>query len=136
MQVYLNRMGLSCALYMAVNKNNDEIYGEIVPHDQKVAETFLARAHKLIPIAVAPDKISKSPGWKTCSWCDYKGVCHLRVPPERNCRTCQFSDANEDGNWYCNVPTQPDGGGAGLKLSKEQQLAGCREYIVNPSMNS
>lgn len=131
MQTYLRKMNLTVALYLAVNKNNDEIYGELVALDTTVADQFIERAHKIIPMQVAPDKISKSPGWKTCSWCDHKPVCHLRVLPERNCRTCEYSLPHEDGRWYCNVPTHPDGGGSGVAIDKATQLVGCSEYVVN-----
>lgn len=128
MQIYMRKMGLAVALYLAVNKNDDEIYAELVALDPAVGDEFLARAHKIIPLHVAPTKISKSPGWKACMWCDHKPVCHLRVAPERNCRTCDAILPQDDGTWYCRL--------WGEVRSKEAQLIGCSEYTVNTSMTS
>ena len=43
MNVYMRKMGLAVALYLAVNKNTDELYGEIIPLDSAVADQFLDR---------------------------------------------------------------------------------------------
>jgi hypothetical protein len=136
MQTYMHKMGLSVALYLAVNKNNDEIYGEIVPIESQVGEQFVERAHKIIPMQVAPEKIGKSPGWRACAWCDHRPVCHLGVPPERNCRTCEHSLPREDGSWYCVEPRNLSraAGAAHIFLSKGVQLQGCEHYEKNKSI--
>jgi hypothetical protein len=130
MQSYMRKMGLTVALYGAVNKNDDAYYMEIVTLETAIADQFIDRAKVIILSKEPPVKISNTPGWFACQWCDHRGVCHLKSAPERNCRTCKHSSAEEDGNWYCNVPSMPDGGGAGMKLSKDEQLAGCAEYKV------
>jgi hypothetical protein len=145
MQTYMRKMGLRFALYLAVNKNTDEIYGEIVTLDETVADQFIQRAHKIIPLQVAPDKISKSPGWRACARCDHRPVCHLGIPPERNCRTCKHSVPHEDGKWWCEnndrrmtmIFGPKDGvsiAGETFELGKARQLAGCAHYEKNESM--
>ena len=63
MNVYMRKMGLSCALYMVVNKNNDELYGEIVMLDTSIADQFIDRGCNLGFQTNPPNKINKSPGW-------------------------------------------------------------------------
>jgi hypothetical protein len=131
MQVYMRKMGLTVALYGSVNKNDDDYYMEIIELDTSVGDQFIDRGRQIILMNQAPAKISESPGWFDCKWCDHKPVCHLKVAPERNCRTCKHSEANEDGNWYCNVPSMPDDGGLSrvdAPLTKEEQFAACPEY--------
>ena len=128
MTSYMRKMDLPLGLYMAVNKNDDDIYAEFVPRDDAMADGMLARGRKVIMMREPPDKLNKSPGWFDCKFCNHRPVCHLGHPPERNCRTCVHSYAVEDGRWVCNVPTQPDGGGAGVVLDKAAQLAGCNQY--------
>lgn len=132
MQMYMRKMGIAVALYGAVNKNDDTLHLEIVTLDTLIADPFIDRARVIIMSKDAPKKINPSAGWFGCRFCDHKPVCHLGAGPARNCRTCRYSEAVEDGTWVCNVPTQPDGGGAGLVLPKEIQLKGCEFYEVRP----
>ena len=132
MQMYMRKMGIAVALYGAVNKNDDTLHLEIVTLDTLIADPFIDRARVIILSKDAPKKINPSAGWFGCRFCDHKPVCHLGAEPTRNCRTCRYSEAVDDGTWVCNVPTQPDGGGAGVVLSKETQLKGCEFYEVRP----
>jgi hypothetical protein len=130
MNAYMRKMGIPVGLYMAVNKNDDELYAEIVPMESALADEMLDRGRKVIMMREAPAKLNNSPGWFDCQWCDHKPVCHLSHPPERNCRTCKHSYAYEDGTWRCQQPTQPNGDGANVLLDKVAQLAGCPDYEV------
>ena len=145
MQVYMRKMGLTVAVYFALNKNDEEIYAEIVHLEPDTADQFLTRAGRIIPIVEAPPRINNSPGWFDCQWCDHKPVCHLGAAPERNCRTCEFSVAKEDGKWWCeNSERQmsmlfgPKEGisieGEDFSLTKQRQLAGCTLYVKNSKM--
>lgn len=126
MQQYMRKMGLAVALYVAVNKNNDLLYAEIVTLDTAVADQFLERAHKIVPIRTAPAKMNESPGFYKCKWCDHYGPCHQKKAPERNCRTCTYSRPNTyDGKWYCLKGAQSE------ELPKEKQLVGCNDYDLN-----
>lgn len=123
MQVYMKKMGIGVALYMVVNKNNDDLYAEIVPFDGIIADQFIDRGVNLVFATDAPEKISKTPGWWECKFCDHKPVCHLKAEPERNCRTCALSIVEENGTWSCN-DVQPR-----KVLSKEEQFNGCEFWI-------
>ena len=124
MNTYMRKMGLPVALYGAVNKNDDDFYFEIVTLDTATADQFSDRARQIILLKEAPARISESPGWFACSWCDHKPVCHLKAAPARNCRTCKHSEARDDGNWYCTLV------GFEQVISKELQLTGCSHYEV------
>ena len=124
-QVYMKKRNLPLSLYLAVNKNNDDLYGELIPFDNAIAEQYLDRAGKIIFIQKTPKNISSSPGWFECKWCDYRGICHGKDLPLKNCRTCAFVSPEEDGTWKCNKHN--------ATLTKEQQLAGCATYELNES---
>lgn len=123
MQTYMRKMGLTVALYMGVNKNNDELWAELVYLEPAFADQFIDRARVIILAKEPPTKIGKTAGWFGCKFCDHKAVCHLGGAPARNCRTCRHSVAKEDGNWYCTNP-----GADPEPLSKELQLVGCSAY--------
>lgn len=124
MNTYMRKMGLAVAMYGAVNKNDDDFHFEIVHLDSAVADQFTDRARQIILMRQAPAKISESPGWFACSWCDHKPVCHLGATPARNCRTCKHSDARDDGQWHCTLQ------GFEQVIPKELQLSGCSHYEV------
>ena len=124
MNTYMRKMHLNVALYGAVNKNTDELYLELVPIDTITADQFIDRGRQLVFSPTPPKKLSESPGWFECKYCDHRGVCHLKAAPERNCRTCFYSQPGEDGKWRCNeVLTQ-------RILTEDMQLAGCEKYLA------
>ena len=127
MNTYMRKMGLAVALYMAVNKNNDDIYAEIVTLDSITADKFIERGRNLVLSREAPIKVSNSPGWFACKWCDHRPVCHLKAAPARNCRTCSAAEPAEDGAWYCLHPKNPVSG-APMVLTKAKQLEACPLY--------
>jgi hypothetical protein len=129
MQMYMFKMGLAVCLYVAVNKNTDDIYCELVPLDSKFAEQFFNRGETLVISKGPPEKLSKSPGFYKCKMCDMAPVCHLGAQVEMNCRTCAFSVPvfGEPGaQWHCNERNK--------RLSKADQLAGCEKYVKLPSL--
>lgn len=128
MQVYMRKMGLAVAIYCAVNKNDDDIFMEIVNLDITAAEFYLARARRIIPMREAPKKIAESTGAYQCKFCDHKPICKLGVQPEQNCRTCEHSEPvveTEGQQWVC---TLLDGG---TFISKDTQRKGCDSYSKN-----
>jgi hypothetical protein len=125
MQLYMRKMGIPAALYMAVNKNTDDIYGEIVPLNSELADQFVERGETLVWMDTPPEKINQSPGFFKCAWCDHKPVCHLRAAPDVNCRTCAFSEPIANAQWKCkNVVCE------GV-IPKELQLTGCSHYEMS-----
>lgn len=136
MQQYMGKYNLQWALYLAVNKNDDAIHGELVPFNEPTFVRFFDRAGMIISQKEPPPRINNSPGWFKCKFCDHSPVCHGPAEPERNCRTCLHSIPGDEGQWVCNVPAQPIGEGAGEILSKEKQLVGCDAYQVRPSIKA
>ena len=141
MQIYMRKMGIMFALYGAVNKNDDHIHLEIVQLDPTFADQFVDRGRTLIMMRNAPEKIpNASASWYECKWCDHRPVCHLNEPPEYNCRTCAYSEANvEKGGWWCTNEKRhmdmllgPSEGvavvGETFELSKERQASACIMY--------
>lgn len=137
MQEYMHHMGLLYALYLAVNKDTDELYAEIVQYDGPTAEQFLDRARRIVFADTPPDRMrGASPGFFHCKYmCDYLEVCYSTVAPDRNCRTCKYAFAMPDGKWQCTNPIEIDaatmaGWEDPIELDKEAQLAGCQNYTL------
>lgn len=131
-QEYMLYYGLPASLYIAVNKNTDEIWCEIVPFDRETAERYKDRGHIIALSETPPPKLSQDRSFHKCKWCDYRGVCHMGDMPEVNCRTCKHSYPLEDGTWRCGLQVAAaesyiTDGSEGI-LDKEAQLAACANY--------
>lgn len=130
MQQYMRKMNLGVGVYFAVNKNDDEIYAELVSLDVEVADKFTHRAIQIIPMTEPPKRLSESAGWFGCKFCDHRPVCHLGAPAPRNCRTCEWSAAVLDGTWQCSNSAVTNGMG-NATLDKPLQLRGCDNWSKN-----
>lgn len=126
--VYMRKMALGCCLYMGVNKNTDELYGEILPLDTTIADQFLDRGNQIVWLQQPPKRLNESAGYYKCKWCDHRPVCHLKAAPDVNCRTCEYSApvAGGEGAWACTRHNAP--------ISKEVQLVGCPDYTVKKQL--
>ena len=106
-QIYMHEQGLTRALYVAVNKNDDDLYVERVEYDAAYSLTLVAKAERIVTSDRAPPKLHEDPEAKMafqCRFmCDKRGVCHDGEPARRNCRTCMHSTAEMDGGgrWSC-----------------------------------
>ena len=123
MQIYMRKLAVNVGLYLVVNKNTDELYGEIIPLNSQLADEYIDRAVQIIRAKTPPNRINESPSSYQCRFCDHAKVCHFKTPPHRNCRTCKNSLARKDGKWYCNLITEYP-----RVLSRQQQFDGCEKY--------
>lgn len=124
MQQYMGKKDLTVALYMATNKNDDDLHAELVQFDPIIYQKYLNLAGAIIDAPTPPPKIADTPGFFKCKFCDHNKTCHLKAPPARNCRTCRYSIPVHDAKWECSFHC--------INLDEELQLAGCQQYEVNP----
>jgi len=110
------------------NKNDDEIHAEIIQFDQTQYARYEQRSIQIIDAREPPPKISETPGFWKCKFCDHSPVCHLKTLPARNCRTCVNSGTVDGGRWVCNLKK--------VVLDEAAQLAACDNYNMNPSIKA
>lgn len=104
MQCYMASFGCKWGLYCALNKNDEDIYFEIVPFQSAVAEALFEKAKDIALRTTPPKRISQDPNWYECKFCDYNSICHLNRLPHKTCRSCIFIQPRvKDGKseWYC-----------------------------------
>jgi hypothetical protein len=123
MQIYMSKYQLQWGLYMAVNKNTDTLHLELIVLEPVMAERYIERAGMIIYTDKAPPRLSDSPAWYECKYCDFSKICHQKDVPEINCRTCIHSTPVADKKWHC--------GYYNTDLPKETQLIGCNAHLFN-----
>lgn len=101
MSIYGAKLDLKYALYMNINKNDDDLYVEVVELDFKLAHTLENKARDIIEAQTAPEKFSFNPATFECSYCHFKGICHGTDKPEVNCRSCVKCAPISNGQWHC-----------------------------------
>ena len=101
MQIYMSLTGMTKALYMAVNKNTDELHTEIIDADPETAQALLKTAEKVIFSEEAPMGISSDPSYYLCKWCDFSDLCHGTEAPIPTCRSCAHVTPERNGKWSC-----------------------------------
>jgi len=129
MQVYMGETGMERAMYMAVNKNTDELYAEWVHFDPVEYAKLKARAERVIRAAEPPLRVSSDPSWFVCKMCDFAEHCHGEKAPAVNCRTCAHStpEMDGDGKWTCSLAdTSP------VAIPAPVQRTGCGQHRYIP----
>lgn len=101
MSVYGGTYRFKYAVYIAINKNTDELYIEVVELDWDLGEMLLRKAEDIVRTEHPPEKQSQDPTFWKCKFCDYQSVCHYGAELERNCRSCAFAKPVENGGWHC-----------------------------------
>ena len=125
MQIYMNLMGMNRAMYLAVNKDTDDLYVQRVEADVAYTEQLLEKARRIIFAPTPLPRISEEPSWYQCRLCDHADVCHGSRAAEVNCRTCLHSSPVE-GGWHCDRHQKP--------LSEVDQRTGCEQHLYLPPL--
>ncbi len=122
MQIYMGLTGMTRAYYLAVNKNDDNIYSERIEFCEVTFKANLDKARRVIFASRPPEKISQYPEYWKCKWCTFMPICHQGKAPLENCRTCRHAQPREDGaaRWHCTLHDED--------LTTDKQLKGCSQW--------
>lgn len=101
MCIYGKAYQFKWALYLSINKNDDDLHVEIVPLDWSFATELERKAEVIVFSPTPPKKVSESKAYQACSFCDHKKICHEMEPVNRNCRSCKNARPIPDGMWHC-----------------------------------
>jgi hypothetical protein len=126
MQISMGIGGLKFALYIAENKNDSDVYSELVMFDEAEFSRYEKRASDIINANVPPHRINDRLDWWPCKFCDAKGVCKQGKIPPVNCCTCCHSSPDADGKWSCKIA-------CGI-IPDEVLLDGCSQHIFIPAI--
>lgn len=122
MQLYMHGRGLTRALYLCVNKNDETLHAERLEYDEHAAQAILARAARIRSAVHVPPKNETF----ACKFCVHAANCQNGAWAERNCRTCLHSTPVDGGEWRCERHD--------LTLSFEDQSAGCGNHQYVPGL--
>lgn len=101
MCVYGEDYGFDYAIYFAINKNDDDIYVEVVALDPAYGRRLRSKAEAVTAATHLPARIAATSAFSDCKFCPMSGICHNGEAVDVNCRSCQHSIAKTDGTWFC-----------------------------------
>lgn len=123
MQQYMAWSKLERAYYIVWCKESDDLYGERIYFDKDVVKRLQSKAERVIFSNVPQYKVSDNPEYLECRFCDYKLLCHSKMLPEVNCRTCARSTPERNGTWTCSRD------GSILCSAKQRDCLDCHVFI-------
>lgn len=128
MQVYMGWSKMDRALYLAKNKDTDELYCERIAFDVALYERLRAKASSIIFSDLPPQRLTDDPAFFICKMCDHNQVCHGNRVPQKSCRTCVHltPQSTGDGIWKCKRYD--------LEPTHAQQLTGCDDHLPLPPL--
>jgi hypothetical protein len=132
-QFYMLSKNIDRGLYLAINKDNDELYVERVKLERnKLKEVMRKVSAIVLNKNNMPPAISEEKSFFKCKMCPAQKVCHGDEMPGINCRTCVFSKTSEDGQFYCNYWLKV--AEAKKPITIDFQKKGCNRHFYIPSL--
>lgn len=130
MQWYMGKSGMERGLYLAVNKDTDELHAERIKLDLVRFEQIQAKFDSIIFAPAPPPKLREDPKYFLCNWCSHNAVCHGHRVPAPTCRTCVHStpEREGDGRWSCAKH--------GPEIPLAHQRTGCADHQPLPFLVS
>lgn len=156
MQTYMYKMNekypgeFDRGMYIPVNKNTDEMWGERVRLDPLFAQQTIGKGIAVVDSPRPAGLLSDDPKHSDCLFCEYHGLCFgtewkerdgkwqfvtfNRDRIERNCRTCLHSTpckslhSEGTGEWSCSAIGDFTEGLISLKKEK----SGCDRHLFVP----
>jgi hypothetical protein len=108
------------AIYMCANKNDDDLHAELIKLNPTLGKQSVLKADKIINDRQPPEKLSLQSTFFKCKNCAARFVCHENAIPEKNCRSCIYSNPVENAEWYCDFWKS--------KIPKKNIIEGCGEW--------
>lgn len=130
-QIGMHGFGLTRCLYLAVNKDTDELHAVRIEYDAAEAIALVTKVERVVGAETGPSRISEDPEWFQCRFCPSQTLCHGRDFARRNCRTCLHSSPVKGGGWRCDKWSTAD---ESWLLDIRAQRVGCPSHLYLPSL--
>ncbi len=117
MMAYMHFTGMKRALYLAVNKDTDDLYSERIHYNKEEGDALVARAKRIITSHEPPARAFPKKDYFECEYCSAQGICWGTNTPDPvlsivlSCRQCCHAEPVLTGNdafWKCAKETSPN----------------------------
>ena len=118
-QLYMGYLKLKRALFVCVNKNDEQIYFERIKFDESEFKFYKRKAFSILSSEEIPDKIGDAT-WYECKFCSSFDICHGGAKELETCRMCKHSSIADNRSWECELHKK--------NLTLEEQENGCKDF--------
>lgn len=104
---YMGAFKLDKCLALVYNKNNSDIYTEVINKDEEIFQSMLAKARRIITSENPPESLVPETDWRIKNLAKESRDVYMQraYPQEKNCRNCKHSKPLIDSSgatWLCN----------------------------------
>lgn len=132
-QTYMKYKGRKQALYLAVCKDDDRIFCDVVEFDKEKANAYSNRAEFLTMSDKPPSRISEKPTFYMCKMCSGKDICHGFTIPRVNCRNCTSATKHREyGTFGCEMKQQSNYPNDRNSNNQLDESGSCAHHSANP----
>jgi hypothetical protein len=128
-QCQINAKKFDCVgtIYLAVNKNDDSLFCDIIMVDEVEIEAIEAKATYITTTDKPPERIAKRPTDFACKFCPAKNVCFGFDLPRVNCRNCvNATKFKSTGTFGCELKRPSDSN------NQLDERGWCEQHVFNP----
>ena len=135
MAIYGFMLNSPKVLFMAINKNDEDIYMELVDTDKELAKKMLERGIATVTGELPAVKISDDPAYFVCKMCPYQKICHGPTQLAKSCRSCAHGKPRVKPSDNVMVSKSPVEGGDSWKCGLDKDIKkfyreGCDSWSV------
>ena len=104
---YMGAFNLDKSLALVYNKNNSEIYTEVIAKNEEIYQSMLIKAERIITSEQPPESLVPETDWRIKSMAKGSRDVYMQraYPAKKNCRNCKYSKPLIDvsgATWVCN----------------------------------
>ena len=132
--LYMGMFKLKKCIAIVYNKNNSDLYTEVIDFDEELYDMFMDKAKRIVESAEPPENKIPETDYRIRSFMSqeqqdiYLGK---KLPDKVNCRNCRFAKPKldeEGASWFCEAHER--------NLSIDRQLKACPRHNFVPELIS
>lgn len=132
-QINAKKFGCVGTIYLAVNKDNDELFCDVIMLDEKKCQEIEAKAEYITMSDKPPPRIASKPTAFDCKFCHAKDVCWGFELPRVHCRNCTSATKHREyGSFGCDKIEKGRDVVARMQNDPLPESGSCSSHSFNP----
>lgn len=132
-QSYMRAKKRQQTVYLAVCKDDDRLFCDVIPYDEAKASAYATRAEYVAMSDKPLQRIGTKPTFYMCKMCPGKAMCWGFEAPRVNCRNCTSATKHPDqGTFGCDAVQKSNDLSARSSNNQLDERGWCERHSFNP----